>query len=431
MEKVLIITYYWPPSGGPGVQRWLKFATYLPSFGIQPVILTVDPQYATYPICDDSLSVEVAASLEVIKTKTAEPYSLYKKLFRVKQIPFSGFANETQPNLLAKLARFIRGNIFVPDARIGWNRFALKKALELIDKYDIKTVITTSPPHSSQLIGLAIKNQRPSVRWIADLRDPWTDIYYYNKMFQLPLTKQRDSRLEKKVLSGADLVITVSRNLASLFESKLSDISNKPIEIITNGFDPKDFENQNSKTFISNYPNIEISYTGTLSDDYNLLGFLDAVNQVAISSERTFRLNFTGSISPKWVAEIEKLHSNVQMEFSGQVSHEKAIRQMQNSDLLLLLIPSIDGNKGIITGKIFEYIASGRPVLGIGPIDGDASEILSETGGGKMFDYFDSSAIKEFLLSDFMLHYKPNKEKLAKYSRPVLAKNLTKLIQGS
>ena len=232
-------------------------------------------------------------------------------------------------------------------------------------------------------------------------------------------------------LSGADLVITVSRNLASLFESKLSDISNKPIEIITNGFDPKDFENQNSKTFISNYPNIEISYTGTLSDDYNLLGFLDAVNQVAISSERTFRLNFTGSISPKWVAEIEKLHSNVQMEFSGQVSHEKAIRQMQNSDLLLLLIPSIDGNKGIITGKIFEYIASGRPVLGIGPIDGDASEILSETGGGKMFDYFDTPAIKEFLLSDFVGNYKPDKEKLAKYSRPVLTKNLTKLIQGS
>lgn len=428
MEKVLIITYYWPPSGGPGVQRWLKFATYLPSFGIQPVILTVDPHYATYPIRDESLVLKVPSTLDVFSTQTAEPYTLYKRLFRIKQVPFSGFANETSTGLSSKIARFLRGNIFVPDARVGWNRYAVMKAIELIDKYNIKTVITTSPPHSSQLIGLKIKKQRPLVRWIADLRDPWTDIYYYDKMLHLPLIKQMDTCLEKKVLISADVLITVSRNLAALFAGKISDKSDKVIQVITNGFDPLDFVSQNREPATSSSSHIVISYTGTMSDEYDLSGFLKAIDEAVDKSKNAFTLMITGSISPRWRQEIEKLHPSIIKEFRGHVSHDKALGQLLNSDILLLLIPSNDGNKGIVTGKIFEYIASGRPVLGIGPVDGDASEILFETGAGKMFDYYDVTGIREFLLSDFITVYKPSKEKLEKYSRISLTGHLAKLI---
>lgn len=430
MEKVLIITYYWPPSGGPGVQRWLKFATYLPSFGIQPVILTVDPQHATYPIIDESLVLKVPSPLEVFSTQTAEPYTLYKRVFGIKQVPFSGFANETKSKLSSKIARFLRGNIFVPDARVGWNRYAVRKAIELIDKYNIKTVITTSPPHSSQLIGLRIKKHRPLVRWIADLRDPWTDIYYYDKMLHLPLIKQIDARLEKKVLIGADILITVSQNLAALFTRKMTGKSDKMVQVITNGFDPVDFVSENREPANSNSSQIVVSYTGTMSDDYNLSGFLEAINQAVAISKNTFTIKITGSISPRWRQKIEKLHPNIFKEFMGHVSHDKALSQILNSDILLLLIPSNDGNKGIVTGKIFEYIASGRPVLGIGPVDGDASEILFETGAGRMFDYNDVTGIREFLLSDFIAGYKPNKEKLEKYSRHSLTRHLAKLIDS-
>jgi hypothetical protein len=198
MEKVLIATYYWPPSGGPGVQRWLKFARYLPQFGFQPVILTVDSDSATYPIRDETLLSQVPAEIDVYTTRTSEPYALYRKLMGKKQVPYSGFTNDENPGMGGAIARFIRGNFFLPDARVGWNKFALKKALELIDRYGIKTVITTSPPHSTQILGLKVKNHRPSVKWIADLRDPWTDIFYYNKMLHLPFIRKKMPGLKKK-----------------------------------------------------------------------------------------------------------------------------------------------------------------------------------------------------------------------------------------
>ncbi|MBA7559552.1 hypothetical protein ES708_01167 [subsurface metagenome] len=181
-KKVLIITYYWPPSGGAGVQRWLKFVKYLPEFNIQPYVLSVNPKYASFPLLDKSLEKEVPESVQVFKTKSREPFSFYKKVTGESEIPYAGFVNQGNPGFLNKIARAIRGNLFIPDARVGWNKFALKKALEIIQKYEIDTLITTSPPHSTQLIGLKLKN-KTGVNWIADLRDPWTDIYYYKQMY--------------------------------------------------------------------------------------------------------------------------------------------------------------------------------------------------------------------------------------------------------
>lgn len=396
----MIITYYWPPSGGPGVQRWLKWVQYFSEFGLQPVVLTVDPAKATYPVLDLSLEKEVPEKVKIFTTSTQEPYAIYKWLFRKKNVPYSGFTNEKTETFMSKVSRFIRGNIFIPDARKGWNKIMVKKAISLIKEYGIETVITTSPPHSTQVAGLKIKKHFPGLNWIADLRDPWTDIFYYDKMMHLPPARRKDAELEKQVLVSADHVITVGDYLKGLFLNKLGpdSIARNHILSINNGFDPKDFilqarqhDNRKSEVFL-------LSYIGTMTAEYSLDTLLRVLKSIRNSSKPDIpiKMSITGSISRQQKQEIEQY---VPVEFNTHVSHREAVVFMQSSSLLLLIIPRIKHNKGIITGKIFEYMASGRPILGIGPVDGDASQILSESQSGKMFDYDDFYGIYDYLIS--------------------------------
>ena len=197
MKKVLLITYYFPPSGGAGVQRWLKTIKYLPEFGVEAIVLTVDPAVASYPQVDESLCADVPSSLKVYTTKTKEILSLYKRVSPKREVPYGGFANEPNPTLLQKISRFIRGNFFLPDPRRGWNKYALAKAKEIIESEGITTVITTSPPHSTQLIGLELKKQYPNINWVADLRDPWTDIYYNSDLYPTSWAQRRNLNYER------------------------------------------------------------------------------------------------------------------------------------------------------------------------------------------------------------------------------------------
>jgi glycosyltransferase involved in cell wall biosynthesis len=423
MQKLLIITYYWPPSGGPGVQRWLKFAHYLQDLGYEPFIVTVDPLQANYPVRDESLADEVSKTIKVFHTATLEPYSFYKKLSGRRQAPYSGFANETKSGFFSTLSRFIRGNLFVPDARVGWNRYAIAKARELIRMHNIGILITTSPPHSTQLAGLQLKKEFPSLNWIADLRDPWTDIFYYKKMLHLPFIKNRDLKLEKNVLLHADKIITVSEYIKKIFGQKIQDI--EKIKVITNGFDPDDFTPLTQKPVNDAFT---ISYIGTLADEYDLNGFLQVFEQIQTEGGKRFRLHFTGSISSKWKTILtQRFSGNIHIE--GHTHHSNAIEQMQSADLLLLVIPQIEQNQGIVTGKIFEYMASGGQIIGIGPPDGDAAHILDETQSGKMFHYDDVMGIKHFMLK--AIHnqkpWKPHPHAIAQYSRLQLTKKLTEL----
>jgi glycosyltransferase involved in cell wall biosynthesis len=233
-KKVLIITYYWPPSGGAGVQRWVKFAKYLPEFGWEPVILTVDPKYAAYPVTDNSLEKEISPDLQVYRTPATDYFALFSR--DRSKIPSAGFAINPDNSLKGKISRFVRGNFFIPDPRKGWNRHAFRKASELITSMDIRHVITTSPPHSTQLIGLRLKKTFPAIRWIADLRDPWTDIYYYRQFYPTFISEYIDSSFERKTLRLSDSIITVGPSLKKLFISKVKETEAKT-EIITNGFD--------------------------------------------------------------------------------------------------------------------------------------------------------------------------------------------------
>jgi glycosyltransferase involved in cell wall biosynthesis len=388
-NKVLIITYYWPPSGGAGVQRWLKFAKYLPEFGWQPVILTVDPEFAAYPVTDNSLLDDLPSGLKIVTTLTTNYFSIYKK--DSSKIPTAGFANSVDNTLKGKLMRFIRGNFFIPDPRKGWNKFAYKNACDIIESEKIDHIITTSPPHSTQLIGLKLKRKYPRIKWIADLRDPWTDIYYYEQFYPTIISKAIDRNYEKRVLKEADHLITVGKSLKELFLTKVKGIE-KNINVITNGYDETDFEGI-EKT-IPKQP--VITYVGTLSDIYPLDGLLEALSSFRKKGNELL-IRFIGTVSQNQKTKIVASTGGFSTEFIPTVSHYEAIRYMTSSTLLLLIIPEHRSNKSIITGKIFEYIATGRPVLCLGPANGDAADIIRYVGIGNSFNYHDSESIEEFL----------------------------------
>lgn len=417
-NRVLIITYYWPPGSGAGVQRWLKFARYLPSNGWEPLILTVDPEYAAFPATDDTLVDEISPGLKVFRTKARDWFRLYRK--DKSKIPSAGFALNDKKSFAGKITRFIRGNFFIPDPRRGWNRYAIREACRLIDSFEIKHIITTSPPHSTQLIGLFLRKRYPEIRWIADLRDPWTDIYYYDQFYHTPFAKKIDRMYEKKVMERADRIITVGTSLKDMFYAKIAGISEKT-EVITNGYDEADFAGLTQ----SDPEVFTISYIGTLSDTYPVSGFMEAIEGLTGSGYR-IRLKFIGAVSPRQRQEIIAKSGNSDTGFLPYVNHSEAIRLMMASSLLLLIIPDHFSNKGIITGKLFEYLAAGKPVLCIGPPDGDAAEILRTTDHGICASYTDTAEMSKAIAGYYNSGRHSWKEPPVEYSRSNLTKKLVR-----
>ena len=386
--KVLIITYYWPPSGGAGVQRWLKFAKYLPSSGWMPAVLTVDPDFATYPYMDESLYGEIPIDVEVYRTKAVNYFALYSR--DLSKIPHSGFAAGSDKGTKGRLSRFVRGNFFIPDPRRGWNRYAYRKACELIRRQNITHVITTSPPHSTQLIGLRLKRRFPKIKWVADMRDPWTDIYYYDLFKPSLPARIIDSRMEKNVLSRADSIITVGHTLASLLSEKSESTEGK-IHVLPNGFDEEDFEG-----IMPTLPDtFTITYVGTLSPSYPLGGFLQAIQELRADGQPV-NIRFVGTVSEA----VRRLipGGEPETEFIPYCEHPVAVRHMMNSSLLLLIIPDHPSNRSILTGKIFEYLATEKPILLLGPKDGDAALLLVKCGYQGIFAYDDTPGIKDFIM---------------------------------
>jgi glycosyltransferase involved in cell wall biosynthesis len=420
MNKVLIVTYYWPPGSGAGVQRWLKFSRYLPEFGWEPVILTVNPDFATYPAFDKTLTGEISENLRVISTKATDWFRIYRR--DKTKIPSAGFASDSAKGFSSLLARFIRGNFFIPDPRRGWNKYALKAASRLIESENITHVITTSPPHSTQLIGLRLKKKYPGLRWIADLRDPWTDIYYYKSFYHTRLAGLIDHNFELQVLRRADSIITVGKSLLETFAAKIPSQKGK-ISIISNGYDSIDFTGVTPPR-----PDIfTISYIGTLSPAYPLDSFIGAVRDLAGSGLK-IRLVFAGVVSAD---QEEKLRSDIReviIEFMPYLEHDKAIEVMRSSSLLLLIIPDHYSSRSIITGKLFEYLATGNPVFCLGPEDGDAAEILRTTGHGSCAGYADSGRIANIIRDHYNKGQDSPKSAPAEYSRRELTRKLALLL---
>ena len=417
-QKVLLITYYWPPSGGAGVQRWLKLIKYLNQQGVQCTVITVDPDKASYPVRDDSHLKDIPDTVRVLHTSTREPFALYKKVVRRKTIPYAGFANE-DTSFPKKVIRFIRGNFFIPDARKGWNKYAYRKAAELLKSESFDAVITSSPPHSTQLVGLQLKKHFP-IHWIADLRDPWTDIYYYEMMLHTLWAKRKDLKLEKSVLSGADDILVVSTKIQALFAEKISDASK--IHVLPNGFDPSDFDQK-----ISERPPIfTLTYTGTLSADYpinSLLRCLESLKDLNLA----LRLCFVGTVAPDIQAQLSPFN----VEFKGYLPHDESVQHLMQSDALLLIIPKVMNNEGILTGKLFEYLGAHKPILAFGPIHGDAAHIIHAAKAGQLFEYDDVNGPLQ-LLQELIQGTKPfpmDSREINRYSRSEQAKFLLQLLK--
>ncbi len=423
MPKVLIITYYWPPGAGAGVQRWVKFAKYLPESGWEPVVLTVDPEYATFPALDPSLENDISPALQVIKTKATDYFRIYRR--DKSKIPSAGFAANEGKGIFQKIIRFIRGNFFIPDPRKGWNKFAFKKACEIIANQNINYVITTSPPHSTQLIGLKIKKKIKGIKWIADLRDPWLNIYYYNQFYPTFISRYIDSRYELKVLKVADRIITIGNSLKDLFASKICGIANK-IDVIPNGYDEQDFSGI-SETKPEPFT---ISYIGTLSDSYPLEGLLIALNNLKKDSKR-FILRFVGFISELQRNRILSYLEEHDIEFVDYTNHSLAIKYMLNSSILLLIIPDHQSSRSIITGKLFEYLASTKPVLCLGPEDGDAADYLRSCGHTGIFQWDKHVEIGRFITEIYDKVKPLSYPKPTNYSRKALGMKLGEVLSKS
>lgn len=425
MKKVLIITYYWPPAGGPGVQRWLKFAKYLPQHGIQPVVLTVDSAFATYPIIDNSLEKEVPPEVRVFKTKTKEFFGAYKKATSRNQVPYSGFASEaSNPGFVEKIARFVRGNLFFPDPRKGWKKFAVARALELIDSEQIETVITTGPPHSTHLIGEELK-KRKKVKWLADFRDPWTDIYYYSDFYPLAITRWLESRMERKVLLNADLITTASPGFSGLLAEKVHDKAK--VLTVTNGYDLEGLELEKAE----NPPNkIVITYTGTLTSKYPLETLITAISQLDITQQSLITLNLVGKLDEASEALLARENLHAEINLAGYVSHSEVMSYLNKSTHVLLLIPIIKGNEGIIPAKLFEYIGSGKSIIGIGPLPSDAASIIQDNNFGRFFTPNQITELKNWLSDSESDGQQPNSHIRQQFHRKHLTSKLAQAIKS-
>jgi glycosyltransferase involved in cell wall biosynthesis len=426
LKKVILITYYWPPSGGSSVQRWLKMLKYFPGMGIEPFVITVDPAMASYPLKDQLLEKDIHPDIKVFKTPTREFYNMYKRLTGRKEIPFGGFVNEPKADFKQRISRVIRSHFFIPDPRRGWNRFAYKKAVELIKTYGIHTVITATPPHSSQLIGLKLK-RKFKVNWIADLQDPWTDIYYYNQLCHSWLSAAVDAGYERRVLENADHIITVSDSIRELFRNKSRKIDPEKILVVPNGYDEDDF----MEKIESRGEPFVISYTGTINDEYYPLDpFLQTMERISADG-RQIQLRFVGKIAPMALQKIKSI-KGIRTEFIDYVPHEESVKYLLKSDALLLIIPDIDQNAGILTGKLFEYLGSGRKIIGIGPSRGDAATIIRDCRCGDMFDYSDEAGLERYirlvLQETDTPRAVPDRTKIEKYSRRSQASAIAELI---
>lgn len=425
MTKVLVITYYWPPAGGPGVQRWLSFIKYLPEFEIEPVVLA--PEGASYPIMDESLLTEVPNSISINKLKIREPYSL-ARLFLGKKAKemSSGILRENGSNLMERLALWIRGNFFIPDARKSWVKPAIHLASELIRAEGIKTVITTGPPHSMHLIGLGLKKQMELI-WIADFRDPWTGIGYHSKLKLTKSSQNKHKVLESEVLNTADKIITTSHTTAAEFDR----ITSKPISVITNGFEKS---NQIHESGLDD--KFSLSYIGSLLSGRNPVGLWKSLAELVRDNERFRRaleIKLIGVVSEEVLTTIHDCGLEEFTTLIPYVKHEKAIALQRQSQVLLLLEIDREETRGIIPGKLFEYMAAHRPVLAIGPVNWEAGEMVRQNGIGRYFHSEESNAIRDQLIEWFTYYemgtLKVENLSLEKYTRRELTKHLAEEIK--
>ncbi len=429
MKRVLIITYYWIPSGGAGVQRWVKFVKYLRDFGWEPIVYA--PENPEYPSEDFSFQKDIPEDVEVIKTPIWEPYDIYRNLTGKKGKKINaGFISESKKSdWKDKLSIWIRGNFLIPDPRRFWIKPSVKFLTDYLQKNPVNAVITTGPPHSMHGIGLGLKKKFPQLKWIADFRDPWTNIDFYKELNLTSLADKVHHRMEREVVQSADCVVVVSNEMVKEFSS----LNPKRMELITNGFDEDDVSN----IHVNPDKEFTLSHIGTLNAARNPKLLWKVIGELIQNKEdinKDLKIQLIGKVDFLVLEELEENGLSDNLIKIDYLSHSEAIKKQQSSQVLLLLINNTQNAKGVLTGKFFEYLASGRPILAIGPADGDVADVLKETNAGQIADFEDEETMKSIVLNLYE-QYKKGKlsvstQSIEKYSRKELTKQLSNLLNN-
>ena len=416
MKRVLIISYYWPPTGGSGVQRWVKFAKYLPSEGWQPVIYT--PENPEQLAVDTSLEAEIPAEVEVLKTRIMEPYELYKKFLRKsghsKEAVEVNPVNAQNKSFAQKAAMWVRGNFFRPDPRCLWIKPSVKFLKKYLEENPVDLIVSTGPPQSMHMIGRALARET-GLPWIADFRDPWTKIFYFKHLSMTRATERWHKKMEKKVLDDASVVVAVS----PLVQQEFQAMTHTPVELITNGFDECDFRKENTGegdcTDVSRVAaggpdkDFVITHTGLFAADGN-----PTMLWKVLADKCTKNEEFRSKLVIKLVGKtddsvLESIHSaglDTHLVNMGYQPHAVAVEEQRNASLLILPLRKEPEYKAVLPGKLFEYLASWRPVLGIGQPDGAMSMILNTTKTGVVLNWEDEGSISKYLDMCWASHLK-------------------------
>jgi galactitol-specific phosphotransferase system IIB component len=424
-KKLLIITYYFPPAGGPGVQRWLKFVKYLPEFNVQPIVYV--PENPTYPIVDEGLVNEISDQVIVLKNKIWEPYQLASVFSKnkTKKISSGIFPQKKKQTFLDKTFLWVRGNLFIPDARVFW----VKPSVVYLEKYirenNIDTIVTSGPPHSLHLIGLELK-QKLNVNWLADFRDPWTTIGYHKALRLSWYAADKHKKLEYKVLNSADTIIVTSKTTKTEFEA----ITSKPISVITNGYDIENVEKQVLDIKFT------LAHIGSFLSDRNPEFLWESLVELLTEIpdfKSHLEIKLIGAVSQEVLDAIDQHKLKDYLNLLGYVSHREAIAHQKKSQVLLLIEINSEDTKSIIPGKLFEYMVSERPIIAIGPQGSDFAAIVKETNTGVFFDYSEKAKLKSVIL-DFYNQFLEGKLQsngigLQQYSRKNLTGQLVELIR--
>ncbi len=430
MKKVLIITYYWPPSGGGGVQRWVKFVKYLRDFGWEPIVFT--PENPEIPSYDQSLLKDIPNNIEILKNKIWEPYQFYKRFTGRKKTDKiqTAFLNEKKKTtgILEQLSIWIRGNLFIPDARKFWISPSVKMLSAYIESNPVDIVITTGPPHSAHMIGLKLK-QKLGVKWLADFRDPWTNIDYYK---DLKLSKRADKihhKLERKVLTKADAITVISPGMKAEFEH----IVPKKYYVIPNGYDAEDIALVQKE--ITTNAKFSLAHIGSLTKTRNPKNLWLALSQL-VSEDAMFahdlEIHNIGKIDINAIESIKHYNLEKFLRQTNYLPHNEVVVEQQRATLLLLLVNDTPNAKLILTGKIFEYLVSKTPIICIAPVDGDAATVINETSSGGVYGFSEVYELKSDLLKYYRL-FKNGEivsqcKSIERYERKNLTKKLAEVL---
>lgn len=397
MKRVLIIAYYWPPSGGSGVQRWVKFVKYLPSQGWEPVVFA--PENADYPSLDPSLEAEVSPSVEVLRGRIKEPYALYRKLLGGKkastQVTEISSGEKTWKQ---KLGLWIRANLFVPDPRIGWVKPSVNTLQKYLQEHPVDAIVTTGPPHSVHLIGLRL-HQLTGTPWIPDFRDPWTKMYYLKYLPMLSVTREALREMEQEVLDGASAVLACTPMMQEEFRAQ----TKTPVECITNGFDEEDFTGPAPK----GDDHFNITHTGLFAADGNPLELWKVLGKLAVSEpgfREELRIRLVGKVDREVLEALSAAGLSNNVVLLGPLSHADAVREQRSASLLLLPLRNDPQYAPILPGKLFEYLAARRPVLGIGQEEGAMAQVLFQARAGITADWDNPAPMRAFLATAWRQH---------------------------